>query len=60
MGALTPRPSEVTGRFWEEYHKSPERATNYFYRFSEATNYIRRDRIAKDIKWKTPTKYGGA
>ena len=58
MGALTPRPSEVTGRFWEEYHKSPERATNYFYRFSEATNYIRRDRIAKDIKWKTPTKYG--
>ncbi len=58
MGALTPRPSEVIRRFREEYRKSPRQATDFFYRFSQDTNYIRRDRAARDIKWKTPTKYG--
>ena len=58
MGALTPRPGTVRRRFRELYGESPEAATDWYYRFSQATNYIRADRIAKDIQWKTPTRYG--
>ncbi len=58
MGLLTPRPSEVLRRFEEEYSLSPKSATDYYYRFCEATCYIRTDRIKKDLKWKTKTEYG--
>ncbi len=58
MGALTPRPSEVIAAFNKQYEVSPEMATDYFYKFSGDTNYIRRDRIARDVKWKTDTEYG--
>ena len=58
MGALTPRPSEVIAKFNNQYAVSPEMATDYFYKFSGDTNYIRRDRIARDVKWKTDTEYG--
>ena len=58
MGALTPRPSEVIAAFNKQYSVSPEMATDYFYKFSGDTNYIRRDRIARDVKWKTDTEYG--
>lgn len=58
MGILTDRPSHVTDRFFREYHHSPEASTDWFYRFSQDTNYIRRDRIKKDLKWKTQTPYG--
>ncbi len=58
MGALTPRPTEVVTTFEELYEKSPQEATNWYYDFSNDTNYIRRDRIKKDLKWKTETEYG--
>lgn len=58
MGTLTPRPSIVIGNFWKEYDKSPSCATNWFYSFNFATNYIRSYRIAKDVKWQTSTPYG--
>lgn len=58
MGALTPCPHEVRGRFARLYEAAPERATNWFYDFSQNTNYIRRDRIAKDVKWKYDSAYG--
>ena len=58
MGALTPYPHEVRGRFARLYETAPERATNWFYDFSQNTNYIRRDRIAKDVKWKYDSAYG--
>ncbi len=58
MGALTPAPSVVARRFWEYYHQSPKSATEYYYNFSQDTDYIRRYRIVKDIKWVTPTPYG--
>lgn len=58
MGALTPRPSEVQRRFWEEYQKSPECATDYFYRLCQDSNYIRTDRVAKDVKWSVESEYG--
>ncbi|MCD8382635.1 MAG: UDP-glucose--hexose-1-phosphate uridylyltransferase [Clostridiales bacterium] len=58
MGLLTPRPSETGRRFWEAYRRSPEEATDWYYTFSGDTNYIRRDRIAKDVKWPAETEYG--
>ena len=58
MGALTPMPSQVIKKFNELYEKSPEMATDYYYKFSCDTDYIRRYRIAKDVKWKTETEYG--
>ncbi len=58
MAALMPRPSEVTDKFYALYEKSPEEATDYFYKLSCDSDYIRRYRIAKDIKWITPTEYG--
>ena len=58
MGRLTPRPAQVIGRFRELYAQSPRRATDWYYAFSQDTNYIRRDRIARDMQWKTETEYG--
>ncbi len=58
MGAITPRPSEVIRKFYELYSRSPREATDWYYKFSCDTNYIRRDRIAKDVQWKTDTPYG--
>ena len=58
MGRLTPRPAEVIRRFRERYARSPREATDWYYRFSCDTNYIRRDRIARDLKWQTETSYG--
>lgn len=58
MNALTPRPQTVIDRFWKEYEKSPVQATLNYFRFSKDTNYIRRDRIARDEKWSGMTKYG--
>ena len=58
MGILTPRPSQVIGTFQEKYAQSPQAATDWYYRFSQDTDYIRRYRIAKDVKWVAPTEYG--
>jgi UDPglucose--hexose-1-phosphate uridylyltransferase len=59
MGCLTPRPSEVISTFRRIYReKSPEAATDYYYKFSCDTDYIRRYRIAKDVKWTAETEYG--
>ncbi len=58
MGRLTPRPAQVAAKFLSLYRESPEAATNWYYQFSQDTNYIRRDRIAKDVQWKSATGYG--
>lgn len=58
MGLLTPAPSVVQKKFEEEYSHSPKAATEFYYAFSKATNYIREDRIAKDEKWVADTEYG--
>jgi len=59
MGLLTPRPSEVDAKFWELYNnQSPRTATDYFYKLSQDTDYIRRYRIKKDMRWKSATEYG--
>lgn len=58
MSMLMPRPSEVIRTFRELYEKSPREATDYFYKLSQDSDYIRRYRIKKDQKWIAPTKYG--
>ncbi len=58
MGILTPRPSQVIGQFRSLYRQAPEKATDWYYQFSQDTNYIRRDRIARDVQWKVKTEYG--
>lgn len=59
MGCLTPRPSDVIAKFRQIYReKSPVDATDFYYKFSCDTDYIRRYRIAKDVKWTSETEYG--
>ncbi len=58
MGMLVPRPSEVIAEFESRYQSSPKEATEYFYKLSQDTDYIRRYRIKKDQKWIARTKYG--
>ena len=59
MGVLTPRPSIVRANFEERYEsEGPQAATDWFYKFSQDTDYIRRYRIKKDRKWTVETKYG--
>ena len=58
MGILTPVPREVHQTFSEMYGASPETATDWYYNFSQDTDYIRRYRIQKDVRWKTATEYG--
>lgn len=58
MGILMPRPSEVTAKFFELYREDPKAASDYFYRLSIDSNYIRADRVAKDRRWSVDSKYG--
>ena len=58
MGCLTPPPSQVIAEFKALYKDSPQAATNWFYDFSQNTDYIRRYRIQRDMKWTTSTEYG--
>ena len=58
MGVLTPAPHEVRRTFASLYAQSPALATDWYYAFSQDTNYIRRDRIAKDVKWLYDGEYG--
>lgn len=58
MGLLTPRPHEVIANFRSLYKEDPVKATDYFYKLSQDTDYIRRYRICKDVKWTSDTPYG--
>ena len=58
MDCIMPRPSEVIRRFRSDYARAPKAATDEFYKLSIASNYIRKDRIDKNIIWKTATEYG--
>ena len=58
MGRLTPRPAQVRAAFAERYARSPEEATDWYYQFSQNTDYIRRYRVARDQKWIAHTDYG--
>lgn len=58
MGCLTPKPSEIINCFYTLYSNNKKSATDYFYSLSKSTNYIRLDRIKKDMKWKVETEFG--
>ena len=58
MNCLMPRPSQVIKEFWAHYENSPAEATEYFYKLSQDSDYIRRYRVCKDMKWTAETKYG--
>ncbi|MDO4168837.1 MAG: UDP-glucose--hexose-1-phosphate uridylyltransferase [Lachnospiraceae bacterium] len=58
MNCLMPRPSEVAKTFWSKYEQSPVEATDYYYKLSQDSNYIRRDRIKRDMRWSVESDYG--
>ena len=58
MSLMTDRPSNIRAKFYELYKKSPKEATDWFYKFSQDTDYIRRYRICRDVKWVSKTEYG--
>lgn len=58
MDVITPMPHEVIKTFNDYYNDCPKKATDWYYSFSQKTNYIRTDRIKKDLKWKYSGKYG--
>lgn len=58
MNCLMPRPAQVQREFWEKYKEDPEEATDYFYKLSQDSDYIRRYRVKKDQKWKAESPYG--
>ena len=58
MGLLTPMPSAVVNTFRQNYASSPAYATDAFYRLAIVSNYIREDRIRRDVKWTVPSEYG--
>ena len=58
MNCLMPRPAQVQNTFWALYAKDPEEATNYFYKLSQDSDYIRRYRVKKDRKWVVSSEYG--
>ncbi len=58
MSMLMPRPSEVIREFRDLYDKDPRKATDFYYKLSCDSDYIRRYRIQKDRKWIADTEYG--
>lgn len=58
MNCLMPRPAQVIHTFQEKYERSPKEATDYYYKLSQDSDYIRRYRVCKDMRWITPTEYG--
>ena len=58
MNCLMPRPAQVQETFWKKYEESPQTATDYFYKLSQDSDYIRRYRIKKDRKWTVDSAYG--
>ena len=58
MNCLMPRPAQVQSEFWKHYNNSPVEATDFYYKLSQDSDYIRRYRVCKDMKWTTETEYG--
>ena len=58
MNCLVPRPAQIQSEFWKKYGTSPETATDYYYKLSQDSDYIRRYLIKRDRKWTVDTKYG--
>ena len=58
MGVFVARPSTINEKFYNLYKESPEAATDYFYSLAKDSNYVRCDRIARDVRWSVPSEFG--
>lgn len=58
MEVLTPMPREMVAEFWKRHHESPKEATDWYFDVSKKLNYVRAERIAKDLRWKYNSEYG--
>lgn len=58
MNCIMPRPSEVVNKFYQLYDENKQKATQYFYDLSIHSNYIRKARTDKNIKFSHYYKYG--
>ena len=58
MGVLIDRPSNIRKVFFDKYKISPKDATDFYYKLSQDSDYIRKYRIKKDMRWKVETEYG--
>ena len=58
MNCLLPRPAQIQETFAKKYEISPQEATDYYYKFSQDSDYIRSYRVKKDMKWKVDSPYG--
>ena len=58
MGQVLPRTSVIRNDFWHTYQRSKEQATQQFYELNKQSNYIRTDRISKNILWEHNSPYG--
>lgn len=58
MNCLLPRPAQIQKEFQKKYNISPKTATDYYYKLSQDSDYIRRYRVKKDMKWKVDSPYG--
>lgn len=58
MNTITPRPGEVIRKYQELFARSPKDATDWFYKFCGDSDYIRRYRAKKDVKWTVDTDFG--
>ena len=58
MNCLMPRPSQIIDEFYKRYRKDRREATEYYYDLSKNSNYIRTDRVKRNVFWKVETRYG--
>ena len=58
MNVFLPSPHRIEDDFWKAYEHSPVSATSYFYHLSQNSNYIKMNRIAKNVAFKTFSLYG--
>lgn len=58
MDLITPLPSQVNHHFWELYQQDKKQATDFFYRLSQANDYIKTRKIAQNIEFKAESPYG--
>ena len=58
ISLLVERPSNVIKKFFEIYNEDKKKATDYFYQLSMDSNYVRKYRVDRDLKWKVNTEYG--
>ncbi len=58
MNVFLKFPSQIEDEFYGAYSDSPKAATDFFYNFSKATDYIKTARLSNNVKWGYKSEYG--